>query len=169
MSALTDRIIAGQERARGADLDYLRTVADTSLAAFAKFGLAGPFLEHRTHVAPAPWHLARLAATRAQDCGTCVQTIVNAARADGVAADTLGAALADGDGLAPDEALAWRFGDAVARQADGRDALIAEVRAAFGEAGHAELALAVATAQLFPILKRGLGQDIACSLIHVEV
>ena len=169
MSALTDRIIAGQERALSADLGYLRSIADTSLAAFAKFGLAGPLLQHRRHVAPAPWHLARLAATRVQDCGTCVQIIVNAARADGVPPGTLRAALSDAAALAPDEALALCFGDAVARAADGRDAVIAEVREAFGEAAHVELALAVATAQLFPLIKRGLGHDVACALVAVEV
>lgn len=171
MSVLTDRIIAGQERAVGADLEYLRSIADTSPAAFAKFGLAGPLLSHRKYVPAAAWHLARLAATRVQDCGTCVQIVVNAALADGVPAATLRVALdsADGSSLAPDESLALRFGDAVARSADGRDALIAEVREAFGDAGHVELALAVATVQLFPMLKRGLGQDVACRLVHVEV
>ena len=39
----------------------------------------------------------------------------------------------------------------------------------FGEAVRVELALAVATSQVFPILKRGLGQDLACALVQVEV
>ena len=169
MRALTDRIIEQQEARFGAELGYLRALAASSTAAFAKFGLAGPLLQHRQHLAPGVWHLARLAATRAQDCGTCVQIAVNAARADDVPAATLRRAL-DGDlaALAPDEATAWRYGEAVATH-EGAAEAVAEARRAFGADGLAELALAVATVQLFPILKRGLGQDVACRLVHVEV
>ena len=169
MRAVTDRIIDRQERALGVELDYLRDVADSSLAAFGKFGLAGPLLQHRRHVAAAPWHLARLAATRVQDCGTCVQTVVNAARADGVPADLLRTALADALGTDTPEAVAAAFGRAVAARADDVTAAREAARRAFGEDGLVELSLAVATVQLFPILKRGLGQDVACRLVHVEI
>ena len=170
MNALADRLIAQQENKLGAELGTLRAVAASSTAAFAKFGLAAPLLEHRKHVAPGPWHLARLAATRVQDCGTCVQIVVDAARADGVPADRLRSALAgELDALAPEEAAAWRYGEAVAGRSDAVADAVQAARRAFGDKGLAELALAVATVQLFPILKRGLGQDVACRLVHVEV
>lgn len=170
MSAFTDRIIARQEAALGVDLDYLRSIADTSTRAFAKFGLAGPLLGHRQHVGPMPWHLARLAATRVQDCGTCVQVVVNAALAEGVPAAVLHDALADDlGGLSVETRAAWLYGEAVASRSDAVGASVDAVREAFGEPGLVELALAVATVQLFPIVKRGLGQDVACRLVHVEV
>ena len=40
------------------------------------------------------WHLARLAATQAEDCGTCVQIVVTLAKADGVAPGLIQTALA---------------------------------------------------------------------------
>ena len=166
MRALTDRIIDRQEATLGVPLDYLRSIADTSPAAFAKFAAAAPLLGHRRHAARAVWHLARLAATRVQDCGTCLQIVVNLALADGVAPATLRAAL-DGGDLAPDETLAFEYGEAVA-QGDAGGAVDA-VRERWGEPVLVELALAVATAQLFPIIKRGLGQAVACSLVEVEV
>lgn len=170
MNALTDRIIAQQEQKLGAELDYLRALASSSTAAFAKFGLAGPLLQHRKHLTPSVWHLARLAATRVQDCGTCVQIVVNAALADGVARTTLRGALVDQIGtLTPEETTAWHYGEAVASRDASVSERVAEARQRFGEAALAELALAVATVQLFPILKRGLGQDVACRLVHVEV
>ena len=169
MNALAERAIQKQERTLGVPLDYLRTVADTSTAAFVKFGAAAPLFAHRQHAPAAVWHLARLGATRVQDCGTCVQIVVNQARADGVPAATLRAAL-DGqvNGLSDDERLALRYGEAVAAR-DGAGGAVEAVRERFGEAVQVELALAVATAQLFPILKRGLGQDVACALVEVEV
>ena len=170
MRALTETVIRRQEAALGAPLDYLRTLADASPAAFVKFGLAMPLAGHRRAVAAAPWHLARLAATRVQDCGTCVQIVVNQARADGVPAATLRAALdGRGDYLGEDERLALRYGEAVAACSDDAAGLVEDVRQRLGEAALAELALAVATAQLFPVLKRGLGQAVACALVAVEV
>lgn len=169
MGALTDRVIARQERALGVELDYLRSIADTSTAALAKFALAMPATQHRDAIPATLWHLARLAATRAQDCGTCVQIVVNAARADGVPAAALQGALDEDGKLTLDEQLVMRYGEAVAARADDVGEAVEAVRERFGEPGLVELALAVATVQLFPILKRGLGQDVACSRVEVTV
>ena len=169
MTTLADAVISHQEKRLGAPLDYLRTIADTSASAFVKMAAFAPLAQHRVETPPAVWHLARLAATVGQDCGTCVQIVVNQARADGVAAATLRAAL-DGDTphLDDGERLALRFGRAVAGGEGARQAGV-DVQGWFGETVRVELALAVATAQVFPVLKRGLGQDLACALVTVDV
>ena len=169
MSVITDQFIARQERAFGADLSYLRSLADTSTAAFAKFVAAMPAAGHRRVVPAAPWHLARLAATRVQDCGTCVQIVVNAALADGVTPDALRSALGEGAALTDDERLALRYGAAIASQDEARAEAIEAVRARWGEAGLVEMALSVAMVQTFPILKRGLSQDVACARVEVRL
>ena len=46
------RRAAAAERDLGAPLDYLRHIADTSLAAFTKFGLFTPLAQHRKHLPP---------------------------------------------------------------------------------------------------------------------
>lgn len=169
MNALLDRAIARQEAALGAPLDYLRTIADVSTPAFLKFGAFAPLAGHRRAAPADVWHLARLAATRVQDCGTCVQIVVNQALADGVAPSVLRAALDDDlDALDDGQRLAFRFGHAVAARDAARET-VDQCKAWFGHEVHVELALAVATAQVFPILKRGLGQDLACSLVTVEL
>ena len=169
MNPLVDRAIAQQENALRVPLPYLRTIADHSLSAFVKFGLFAPLAQHRKVVPAAPWHLARLAATRAEDCGTCVQVVVNVARNEGVPAETLRTALDDPDALTGDERLGLDFGAAVAENGGGLDALREQVRERFGEEGLVELSLAVATAQVFPVVKRGLGLAQACALVQVEV
>ncbi|MEM1118265.1 MAG: hypothetical protein AAF845_16485 [Bacteroidota bacterium] len=169
MGALTDRVIARQERALGVDLDYLRSLAEASTATFAKFGAAMPAAQHRAEIPVTLWHLARLAATRVQDCGTCVQIVVNQARADGVPAAALQSALDDDGRLTHDERLVMRYGEAVAARAADVPEAVEAVRARFGESGLTELALAVTMVQVFPILKRGLGQDIACALVELKI
>lgn len=167
MNPFVERAIARQEAALGASLDYLRTLGETSTAAVVKMGAFAPLAEHRKAAAPDVWHLARLAATQVQDCGTCVQIVVNQALSDGVPRPLLRAALEAG-ALEDGQRLAMAFGRAVASREGALEAGDA-VRDWFGEDVRVELALAVATCQLFPILKRGLGQDLACALVTVEV
>ncbi|MEM0963327.1 MAG: hypothetical protein AAGK21_12415 [Bacteroidota bacterium] len=169
MNALLARSIARQEADLGVPLDYLRSIGDVSGAALLKFAAFAPLAQHRRETPADIWHLARLSATQVQDCGTCVQIVVNQALADGVAPTLLRDALADDPAALDDgQQLALRFGRAVASREEAREATDA-VRDWFGESVRVELALAVATAQVFPILKRGLGQDLACALVQVEL
>lgn len=167
MNPLLERAVARQEAELGVPLDYLRTLGETSPGMVLKMAAFAPLAGHRKATPPDLWHLARLAATRVQDCGTCVQVVVNQALADGVPTSTLRSAL-DGGALEDGQRLALRFGRAVAAQDGAREAGEA-VRDQFGDDVRVELALAVATCQVFPILKRALGQDVACSLVDVEV
>ncbi len=169
MGALSDTVIAQAERQTGCEMPYLRTLADTSGTAFARWMLAMPAAQYRKRAPRDAWHLARLGATVAQDCGTCVQVVVTVAQRDGVAATTLRQALDDPDGLYDDARAAYRFGLAVASQADDVPDHVAAVEALFGHEAHVELAMAVATCHLFPVVKRGLGQSLACSLVTVQV
>ena len=150
-------------------MPYLHTIADSSGAAFAKWMAAMPATQHRKAAPKAAWHLARLGATQAQDCGTCVQIIVNVAVRDGVAAETIRTALDDPAALAEADALAFSYGRAVSAQADDVLDWVERSEAAFGHDAHVELAVAVAMCQIFPVVKRGLGMAVACSRVQVEV
>lgn len=169
MGALTDTIIARTEKQVGCEMPYLRTLADASGAAFRRWMLAMPVTMYRKRAALDAWHLARLGATVAQDCGTCVQVIVTVAQDAGVAATTLRQALDDPTQLYDDARDAYAFGHAVASQAEDVPHHVARMDALFGHEAHVELALAVATCQIFPALKRGLGQSLACSLVTIQV
>ncbi|HEX8395753.1 MAG TPA: hypothetical protein VF665_25595 [Longimicrobium sp.] len=151
-------------------MDYMRMIAGQSTPAFLKFSLFLPLSAHRTRVPVEVWFAARLAATRAQDCGTCVQMVVNDALnrrvppalvRDVVAQrmDALPAAVAD----------AYAFGRAVAEQDVMADVLRERIIERHGEGGLVELSIAIASAQVFPITKRALGMAQSCSLVAVEV
>ena len=147
-------------------MDYLRYAAEHDPSAVVKFGLLQPATTHRKTLPPEVYHAARIAATQAADCGTCVQIEVNAAREAGVSADAIRAVLA-GEPLAP-EADAVAFARAVVAGEDPgglRQRLVER----FGDRGLVELALAITTAQAYPTMKRALGFATACALVEVEV
>lgn len=167
MDGLIERAIAQQERKYSVSMDYLRDVAAASPAAFLKFGAFTPLATHRKAAPLEAWHLVRLGATQAQDCGPCVQVVVNVAVREGVAPDLLRRALAGSlQGL---HAEAFAFGRAVSSGEGDAEALRGSLKGALGEAAAVELALAAATAAVFPILKRGLGRANACSLVRIDV
>jgi alkylhydroperoxidase family enzyme len=171
LRALILRKLSSEERKLGASLDYVRhMVRNARLGAFFRFARFLPLAAYR-RVLPAPaCHVARLAAVRHADCGTCLQIEVRAARKDGVPAEVVAAA-ARGDpvSLPDDLADVHRFATAVVAASGGEDALRETLRARYGEEGLVELALAVASCRVFPEVKRALGFARSCSLVPLEI
>jgi len=162
--------LAAEERALGASLDYVRDMLRTSLGAFFKFAMFLPLSRHRKALPHAAYHIARIVATRDEDCGTCVQIEVNLARSDGVPVDMIHAVLnEDVEALPGDLADVYRFAVAVVTATGGEDALRERLRYRYGEDGLVELALALAAARVFPIIKRTLGYARSCAMVKVEV
>ena len=164
------RRLAADERRLGASLDYLRHIASASLPAFLKFGLFTPLASHRKVLAAEPYHVARLVAVQAEDCGTCVQAEVNLARANHVPRPVIQAVL-DGTPELLSEELAdvFRFSHAVANRTVEEGEWRDRLRGRYGEAGLVELALAIASSRVFPTTKRALGYAVSCERVHLEV
>ena len=81
--------IEKEERRLGASLDYLRHILRVSLPAFFKFVKLMPMATHRKVLSIDAYHVARIVATKHEDCGSCVQIQINLAKADGVSLDTI--------------------------------------------------------------------------------
>ena len=168
---LASHRIAAQERALGGvPLDYLRQLLRVAPGAFLAFARARAFLGYRGPMPRDAHHVARIAATRAEDCGSCVQITVHVARAAGVPpAVVRAAALGRPDELPAPLAAVYRFavavtlGDVAAVEAER-----AAVHAHVGEAGIAELAVAIAGARTYPAIKRALGQSVSCERVRLE-
>lgn len=168
-------ILAGLGRAEKrlglpGSMDYMREVVRGSTPLFLKFSLFLPLAAHRRRLPRDAYHAARITASRHQDCGTCVEVEVAEGLLGGVGAGLL-QAVADGRVEALDEvpALAARFARAVCEQDADLDELREKVRARWGAEGVAELAFAVASAQLFPVAKRALGHARSCSAAPLRV
>ena len=163
---LSDTAIRATERRLGVQLPYMREIARVAPGLLARLGAFNGVAGYAGHAPDDVRHLAALGAARAQDCGACVQIGVNLALAAGVDADVLRAAIGAESPAelseAQDEALA--FGRAVALQDPSAADLRERLRARHGDAAVVELAWAVAVAQFYPVLKRGMGFAEACSV-----
>lgn len=159
-----------EERSLGESVDYVRHLVRTSLPAFFKFALFTPLSQHRRKLPPAPYRVARIVATRDEDCGTCVQIEVNLARRDGVPTDVIRAVLNNRPGdMTPELADVYRFAKSVVEASGGEEELRERVRERYGEEGLVELALGIASARVFPVAKRALGYATSCALVKVKI
>src|SRR6266481_4264931 len=100
---LIGKRLAVAEKDLGASLDYIRHILSVSPAAFFKFARVMPLAEYRKALPAAPCHVARLVATRHEDCGACVQIEINLAKKDGVSPEVLRAVLAGEPSALPDD------------------------------------------------------------------
>ena len=167
---MVKRKIRAKEKELGVSMDYAVEMYETAPDAFWAFSKIMPAAEHRSKIPPAPYHLARLVATRHADCGSCVQIVVNMAKADGVEPSVLKAALAGKVEELPESLRdVYRFAQAVVTQNGEDEAYRDRLRQVFGAEAVVELALAIAMCQVFPVLKRGLGHAKSCSIVKVDV
>jgi alkylhydroperoxidase family enzyme len=159
-----------QERFTGVSADYLRHIARTSLPAFRRFARFFPLSRYRKALPADAAAVAKIVATRDEDCGTCVQIQVNLAKKAGVPADILRAAVnARPDDLPPDLADVYRFTVGVVEATGEEDALRDRLRARYGEEGLVELALAISSCRVYPITKRALGYATSCARVEINV
>jgi alkylhydroperoxidase family enzyme len=162
--------LATAEKELGVSMDYLRHILRVSLRAFFRFLKFFRLSEYRRALPAAPYHVARIVATRDEDCGPCLQIEVALAKKDGVPADVLRAVLAgEASNLSEDLADVYRFTEAVVRASGEEDLYRERVRRRYGEEGLVELALAMAWCRVFPITKRALGHAMSCAKVRVEV
>lgn len=172
MLAIVRRVIERQldkaETQLGQSVDYLRYLLRVAPGLFLKFsrfpGLAG----YRKAAPKAALHVARLVATQEEDCGTCVQIGVKLALDEGLSPALIRQVL-DGETGALSEELAevYQFAQSVARHTYDEEPLRQALIQRYGEAAFAEIAMAVATAGVFPRLKRGLGYAKSCSQVRI--
>lgn len=170
MKALVRFVQRLAERQLQVPADYLRQLGDTSFSGFLKFLMILPAAAHRRRSDPALVHAVRIAATQDEDCGPCVQIAVNAAIDDGVDPDIIKAVLDRNHDQMPKEvALVLRFAGGVLARDGSEEEARDEIVKQLGQTVVTELSLAIATARVFPALKRGLGFARSCALVEVAV
>ena len=169
ITAFLERRLDRQEEQLGESLDWMRHILRRSLAAFRKVVRFMPMADHRA-VAPIDvWHVARIAAIRHEDCGPCLQIIVNEALHDGVAPAIVHAALSnDADALGPRLDLTRRFVMAVVAHADEAEDLRRQLVAEIRDDAMVDLALTIAGVRVYPTIKRALGYATSCKLVEIH-
>ena len=125
---------------------------------------------HRRVLPVEPHFVAAIVATRDEDCGTCLQVEVNLAKKAGLSPDHLRAVLDRQPDVLPDElADVYRFAEAVVQATYSEDNLRERIRTRYGDAGLVELALAIASARVFPVTKRALGYAKSCAEVQINI
>jgi hypothetical protein len=169
ITAFLERRLDRQEEQLGESLDGLRHILRRSLDAFRKVVRFMPMADHRAEAPKDVWHIARIAAIRHEDCGPCLQIIVNEALHEGVAPAIVRAALSnDASALGPRLDLARRFAMAVAAHADESEDLRRQMVAEVGADTMVDLALAIAGVRVYPTIKRALGYATSCKLMNIR-
>ncbi|HEV3164714.1 MAG TPA: hypothetical protein VGZ22_11850, partial [Isosphaeraceae bacterium] len=128
--ALLSKRIDSLEKELSAPADYLRHILSVSLRSFFAFAKIGPLASYRRKLPIVPCHVAKLVATRHEDCGTCVQIGVNMAKKEGVSAEVLRAVLDRRPDDLPEElADVYRFTEAVVETNGQEDEYRERIRA----------------------------------------
>jgi hypothetical protein len=167
---LINRRLTAEEKKLGVSLDYARDILHSSLRAFLTFSKTMPLAAYRRTLPAEPFYLARIVATRQDDCGECLQIVVNQAKNAGIRPALLRAVLADRlEELPVDVAEACLFASAIVTAGDAVDALRERLRGRFGEEALVELAMTIAAARIFPALKRALGHANSCAVTSIHV
>ena len=156
------------EKATGESADFVRDLRRASPGGFWRFAFFTPMSNYRRALPKEAYGVAKIAASHSEDCGPCLQTTVNLAKADGVS-DAIIRAAVTGDVAAMDErtAAAFLFARAVCAHDIEAENIRPQLIEWWGEAGVAELALVICSSRLYPALKRGLGHGEACMRVTV--
>ena len=161
--------IGAFERKTGYDASWMRDVVRGSTRAAFGVNRFMQLSRHRVETPKLVWHMARIAAMRHEDCGPCLQIVVDHALADGVDAAVIETAVQAPENLWGDADLAYRYGTAVASSSADADFTREQVLTRFNKTVLMELALCVATARVYPTIKRGLGYARSCNLVTIDV
>ncbi|MFO0748405.1 MAG: hypothetical protein U1F43_22485 [Myxococcota bacterium] len=149
-------------------MTYAHDLLDADPKALMTLARVMPMSRYRRDVPPAPWFAAKLVGTLHEDCGPCTQLVVKMAAEAGVDPKTVAAVVSGDLAAMPDDVrLAARFASASLAHDPTADALRAEVVARWGRRGLASIALALASARVYPTLKYALGHGHACTRIDV--
>lgn len=162
---LIHRLLDRQEQALGQSMDWLRDLYDVSPRAFWRFSRLRGLLTHREVLPARAWAVAHLEAARSEDCGPCLQIGVGLAQRAGLTTAEIAAVLAARDAdLDGQLALVRQFVAAVCRLDPEAEDLRPPLRQHFGRQGEVDIALAIVAGRAIPILKRGLGHAVSCSV-----
>jgi alkylhydroperoxidase family enzyme len=168
---LLQRAVDALERRVGVPngLPHLRRMAEIARPLFFKFLRVAALAAHHRALPRDAYTVASLTATASEGCGACLQMGINEALRGGIAVTIVrAAATLRTEDLPPRLREVQRFALAIVHRDPDLDATRQVLLAAYGEAAVLELASAVASARVFPTVKRALGLSRTCEMIRFE-
>lgn len=128
-----------------------------------------PMAGHRVHAPLKIYFAAKLTAFRYVDCGPCLQLAIRFAQEAGISDSLIRNLVLDEGQLSELLERTQAFTRACLSNHPDCEALRTELSWELGPAAMIELALVIAAAQVFPVVKRATGHYQACSLVPPEI
>ncbi|WHI44811.1 hypothetical protein [Microbulbifer sp. VAAF005] len=150
------------------DMDYLREFLQGSPEGFEKFRNFQPLSMHREFLPIDVFWVSKIAAMQVADCGMCLQLNVRMALESGVEPHLVKACIQGGSGLPENLQDIFDFATAVASYKTIDPVLNERIGAQLDNRQRIELGVSVATASVFPTIKRAMGYTQSCSLVEIE-
>ncbi|MFN3236923.1 MAG: hypothetical protein ACE37D_07675 [Pseudomonadales bacterium] len=150
------------------NVDYMRYILEADGKAFFKFSLFQIMSNHTGDLPPAIYSAATIRAALVDDCGPCIQLVVDMAIEAGVPEKVVAAIVAGRrDELPDDIAATVGFTDLVMAHNPEADELREVLLEKFGDKGLVAISFAIASARVYPALKYALGYGKTCHKVKV--
>lgn len=169
LKLLAHRLVGRFGRRYSYDTGYMDEMIDEDFVGFRRFAKLAGLSSYGFGLPPGPLFAAKVIATRAAGCGPCLELVIRMAEEAGVSRTALASIARQGDDADPEMRLAANFALAVVTNGADLPALLQAVEARFGRRGRMGLAVAVATAQFYPMVKRGMGHAQGCEMLPPEL
>lgn len=151
------------------DVRYLQDVLTTDLSAFTKFLGVQAMSSHSKDVPIEPLFAARIRAIIYDDCGPCIQLVVNMALEAKISPAMIKKIINNEHADLPDDvALVMQFTERVLAHDPSANDLRKQITALWGQQGLITLGFNISSSRVYPTLKYTLGYGHACHQIKVE-
>ena len=168
LSWMIHRKLDAFEQEYSYDMSYARDMLDTSLRAMLLFHKATGLRDYREGLPKDAWYGVKLTATRAEDCGPCLQLVATMAERDGQSPEMVRAVVRRRyDELPAHVRLSVELTEAIIARDPRANALREQLVEQFGRRALVTLGLAIVSSRFYPTLKYALGYGHACSVVHV--
>lgn len=150
------------------DATYLKEFWQSSEEGYQKFADFRPLSYHREFLPLETYWVSKLAAMQVADCGECLQLNVRMALEAGVDKKVVRACIHGGSSLPEALKDIFDFATAVASYRNIDPQLDERIDVQLDKRQRIELGVCVATAPVYPTIKRALGYTQSCSLVEIE-
>jgi hypothetical protein len=166
---IAHRFMSRFEKRFDYDMGYAHALLDTSWRAFIHYVVTGAAAAHRGRIPLDAWYATKIVAARVEDCGPCVQLVMNMAEAEGVPAAVRHAVWhRDAAAMSEDVRLAWRYAEAAVNRSPDIGEWCEAIERRWGRKGLTSLALSMTTSRTFPALKYALGHGQTCRAVCID-
>lgn len=165
MEKLFSIILNTAEKNLGESVDWARKLLRSSRVAVFKYFLTASLASHRKFATTEQIAAAKIRTVIHESCGSCVQIEINLAKQNGVTSELIENLVKNKfEQLPQDILIIARYTDSVLNRDTHEIQLREKFNQELGEDLLSEIALAMATAQFHPTVKRAMGFGSVCTI-----